>query len=87
MTQISLRVDDNVKRQAESVCAEIGMSLSTAINIYLKRLGRERRVPFDVSADPFYSDANVAVLRSRINDANNGDNLVSHEQGCHANHE
>ena len=87
MTQISLRVDDSVKRQAESVCAEIGMSLSTAINIYLKRLGRERRVPFDVSADPFYSDANVAVLRSRINDVNNGDNLVSHEQGCHANHE
>ena len=79
MTQISLRVDDNVKRQAESVCAEIGMSLSTAINIYLKRLGRERRVPFDVSADPFYSDANVAVLRSRINDVNNGDNLVSYD--------
>ena len=79
MSQISLRVDDNVKRQAESVCAEIGMSLSTAINIYLKRLGRERRVPFDVSADPFYSDANVAVLRSRINDVNNGDNLVSYD--------
>ena len=79
MSQISLRVDDNVKRQAESVCAEIGMPLSTAINIYLKRLGRERRVPFDVSADPFYSDANVAVLRSRINDVNNGDNLVSYD--------
>ncbi len=79
MTQISLRVDDNVKSQAESVCSEIGMSLSTAINIYLKRLGRERRVPFDVSADPFYSDTNVAVLRSRINDVNNGDNLVSHD--------
>ncbi len=79
MSQISLRVDDNVKMQAESVCSEIGMSLSTAINIYLKRLGRERRVPFDVSADPFYSDANVAVLRSRIEDVNNDNNLVTHE--------
>ena len=78
MSQISLRVDDSVKSQAESVCAEIGMSLSTAINIYLKRLGRERRIPFDVSADPFYSEANVAVLRSRINDVNNGNNLDAH---------
>ena len=79
MSQISLRVDDNVKKQAESVCSEIGMSLSTAINIYLKRLGRDRRVPFDVSADPFYSETNVAVLKSRINDVNNGDNLLTHE--------
>jgi DNA-damage-inducible protein J len=79
MSQISLRVDDNVKKQAESVCSEIGMSLSTAINIYLKRLGRDRRVPFDVSADPFYSDSNVSVLQSRINDVENGDNLVTHE--------
>ena len=79
MSQISLRVDDSVKRQAESVCSEIGMSLSTAINIYLKRLGRDRRIPFDVSADPFYTEANVAVLQSRIKDVNNGENLVSHE--------
>ena len=79
MTQISLRVDDNVKRQAEDVCSEIGMSLSTAINIYLKRLGRERRVPFDVSADPFYSDVNRAVLRSRIDDVNGQRNLEAHE--------
>ena len=79
MTQISLRVDDNVKRQAEDVCSEIGMSLSTAINIYLKRLGRERRVPFDVSAEPFYSDANMAVLHSRIDDVNSQRNLVSNE--------
>ena len=79
MTQISLRVDDNVKRQAESVCAEIGMSLSTAINIYLKRLGRERRVPFDVSADPFYSEANISILTSRIDDINANKNLATHE--------
>ena len=79
MTQISLRVDENVKRQAESVCSEIGMSLSTAINIYLKRLGRERRVPFDVSAEPFYSDVNMAVLHSRIDDVNSQRNLEAHE--------
>ena len=41
MAQISLRIDDEVTRSAEQVCADIGMSLSTAINIYLKKLGRK----------------------------------------------
>ena len=54
MVQISVRIDDEVKRSAEQVCADIGMSLSTAINIYLKKLGRERRISFEVRADPFF---------------------------------
>ncbi|MDU7163432.1 MAG: type II toxin-antitoxin system RelB/DinJ family antitoxin [Anaerococcus vaginalis] len=37
MAQINLRVDDEVKKQAELVCNEIGISLSSAINIYLKK--------------------------------------------------
>lgn len=36
MAQISLRIEDDVRKKAEQACAEIGMSLSTAINIYLK---------------------------------------------------
>lgn len=63
MAQISLRIEDEVKKKAEQACADIGMSLSTAINIYLKKLGRERRIPFEVSADPFYSESNMAHLR------------------------
>lgn len=51
MAQISVRVDDETKRDAEQVCEEIGMSISTAINIYLKRLAREGRIPFEVKAD------------------------------------
>lgn len=66
MAQISLRVDDDVKKNAEQACADIGISMSTAINIYLKKLGRERRIPFEVSADPFYSDENMARLRKSI---------------------
>ena len=42
------------------------MSLSTAINIYLKKLGREKRIPFEVSVDPFYSQENMARLRNSV---------------------
>lgn len=66
MAQISLRVDDEVKKSAEQVCAEIGISMATAINIYLKKLGREHRIPFEVSADPFYSAENMDRLRKSI---------------------
>lgn len=66
MAQISLRIDDDVKKNAENVCADIGISMSTAINIYLKKLGRERRIPFEVSVDPFYSDENMARLRNSV---------------------
>lgn len=66
MAQISLRVDDDVKRSAEQVCADLGLSMSTAITIYLKKLGRERRIPFEVSMDPFYSKENQERLRRSI---------------------
>lgn len=66
MAQISLRIEDDVKKKAEEVCADIGVSLSTAINIYLKKLGREKRIPFEVSVDPFYSKENMDRLRDSV---------------------
>ena len=44
MAQISLRVDDDVKRGAEQTLDEIG-KMSAAINIFLKKVARERRIP------------------------------------------
>lgn len=78
MAQISLRIDDDVKKRAEQACADMGLSMSTAINIYLKKLGRERRIPFEVSADPFYSESNMAHLRRGIAALNAGKG-VEHE--------
>lgn len=72
MAQISLRVDDDVKRGAEQTFDDIGLSMSTAINIFLKKVARERRIPFELSADPFYSESNMAHLRRGIAALNAG---------------
>lgn len=72
MAQINLRVDDDVKKQAELVCNDIGISLSSAINIYLKKLGREYRIPFDVSVDPFYSKKTIEYLEEKFNEYKKG---------------
>ncbi len=66
MAQINLRVDDDVKKMAEQACSEIGISISAAINIYLVKLGREHRIPFEVSGDPFYSKENIERLKKSI---------------------
>lgn len=66
MAQISLRVDDDVKKNAEVTLNEIGLSMSTAITIFLKTVARENRIPFELSADPFYSAGNMAHLRRGV---------------------
>lgn len=72
MAQINLRVDDDVKRGAEQTFEDIGLSMSTAINIFLKKVARERRIPFELSADPFYPESNMAHLRRGISALNAG---------------
>ena len=50
-TTLSVRIDEELKKQFDSVCSEIGMNMSTAINIFAKKAVRERRIPFDLTAD------------------------------------
>lgn len=78
MAQISLRVEDAVKREAETIFEEIGLSMTTAINIFLKAVAREKRIPFELSADPFCSASNMAHLRLGVAAMNAGKG-VEHE--------
>lgn len=79
MAQVSFRIDDKIKKDAEQVCDDIGISMSAAITIYLKRLGKEKRIPFDLVADPFYSSKDIEVLDKRIADIKAGKNISEHE--------
>lgn len=72
MAQISLRVDDDVKRNAEKIFDTIGLSMSTAINVFLKTVAREKRIPFELTADPFYSENNIKYLEKIAKDIDNG---------------
>ena len=76
MAQINIRVDETVKRNAENACAAIGMSMTTAINIFLVKLGNEMRIPFEVFADPFYSPENMARLKKSISQIESGRGIV-----------
>jgi len=80
MAQISLRVDDDVKCGAERTLADIGLSMSTAINVFLRKVAREGRIPFELSADPFYSESNIRYLERKKREIDEGRaHLAEHE--------
>lgn len=72
MAQINFRVDDDIKRSAERTLNDIGLNMSTAITIFLKAVVRENRIPFELTADPFYSKENMDELEKRLNDIHSG---------------
>jgi len=61
-TLVNVRMDKEVKEEMESTCKELGMTMSTAFNIFARKMAREKRIPFDVSIDPFYSENNIKAL-------------------------
>lgn len=76
---VNFRMDAEDKKGMEDVCKELGMSMSTAFNIFAKKMRRERRIPFEVSIDPFYSEENLAHLERITSQIDSGEaNLSSH---------
>lgn len=65
-TTISVRMDESLKKEFDRICNELGFSMTTAITMLAKKMTREKRIPFDVSIDPFYSEKNMARLRRSI---------------------
>ena len=63
---VNFRMDSSLKQQMDLICCELGMSLTTAFTIFAKKVCREKRIPFEVSLDPFYSEENMERLRKSI---------------------
>lgn len=63
---ISIRIDPNLKNEFDEVCTELGVTMSTAVIMLAKKMTREKRIPFDVSVDPFYSEENRQRLRESM---------------------
>ena len=49
-TQVSFRIDEDVKQSAERALDEMGLTMSAAITVFLKKVARERRIPFEITA-------------------------------------
>jgi len=69
---VNFRMDAELKKSMEQICADLGMSMTTAFTIFAKKVTREQRIPFDVSVDSFYSESNIKYLESIVQDIKAG---------------
>ena len=65
-TNVNIRMDKELKDRAERLFGEMGMSMTTAFNIFVRQTLRQGKIPFEISVDPFYSDSNMRSLRQSM---------------------
>ena len=71
----SIRMDPEVKRQLDTFCAEVGMTSSTAINMFARAVIRDQKLPFEVAV-PFITEEE---LLRRASDFKANRNISTHE--------
>lgn len=69
---VNFKLDADVKKSMEQACSELGISMSAAFTVFAKKVGREKRIPFEISVDPFYSDSNIRYLENIVRDIKDG---------------
>ncbi len=70
-TNVNIRMDAELKNQFEAFCADMGMSMTTAFNVFAKKTVREYRIPFEIGGE-----IPNAETRKAIEDVRNGRNIV-----------
>ncbi len=77
MGNINIKIDNELKEQAEYWFSEFGMDATKAITMFYQAVIREQRIPFDIpESDSFYSEANMAHLQQSIDQINKGERFI-----------
>lgn len=63
---VSFRMDESLKRHIEEICQQMGLNLTTLLTLFCKKVEQERRIPFEVRADPFENEENQRYLKERL---------------------
>ncbi|MCL2665831.1 MAG: type II toxin-antitoxin system RelB/DinJ family antitoxin [Defluviitaleaceae bacterium] len=51
-SMVNFRMEDDLKKGMERACKDMGMSMTAAFTIFATKVSKERRIPFEVTADP-----------------------------------
>ena len=77
---VNFCIDEKIKKEMEKICREMGMSMTTAFTIFATKVTKEKRIPFEITADPFYFESNMRYLEKVIADIESGKaKLVEHD--------
>lgn len=65
---VNFRMNKELKSDMEKVCSDLGLNMTTAFTIFATKMCREKRIPFEVSIDPFYSASNMRNIEKAMQD-------------------
>ena len=65
-TMVNFRMDETLKEKMEKTCKDMGLSVTAAYTMFATKVTREQRIPFEVTADPFFSEENMDRLRKNM---------------------
>jgi len=77
-TSVTIRMDENLKKQVEILFEDMGLNMTTAMNIFAKAVVRQNKIPFEIASDPdpFWNEANQAHLREAVRALNASEGLI-----------
>ena len=79
-SNVTIKVDDEVKKEAEILFEKLGMSISGAINIFFRQAIREQAIPFQIKAtskyDEYFNHYNMKILEESIGELKDGKGIV-----------
>lgn len=78
VANLQVKLDDSLRDDAQCVAAQLGLDLPSAVRMFLVQMVRQNGLPFQASADPFYSPANQRYLKKVIADIENGTKIEKH---------
>lgn len=73
-TNINIRIDEELKKEAELLFSDLGLNMTTAINIFVRQSLRQGGIPFEITTqtDPFYNPSNLKWLKQSIQQMEQG---------------
>ncbi|MCD8075180.1 MAG: type II toxin-antitoxin system RelB/DinJ family antitoxin [Lachnospiraceae bacterium] len=69
---VNFRMDADLKKNMEQTCKKMGLTMTSAFTMFATKVTREQRIPFEIVADPFYSEENIAELERRVAEIKSG---------------
>ena len=69
---INFRMDADEKNSFENICEQLGISITAAFKMVTKKVILEKRMPFDLALDPFYSESNMQHLSKIVSEIDSG---------------
>lgn len=69
---LTIRMDEELKKDFENTLDDIGLTTTTAFTVFAKAVTKQHKIPFELIADPFWSEKNQKCLRRAIKNLEDG---------------